>query len=92
MAYDALPDDLVTIARLLEPGEAFLLQSFLESEGIRAVPADLHMAQASPWLMHATGGVRLQVPASQVLRAKALLQARERGEFQLDEGAPDNDP
>jgi hypothetical protein len=92
MANDAPSDDLVTIARLLEPGEAFLLQSFLESEGIRAVPADLHMAQANPWLMHATGGVRLQVPASQVVRAKALLQARERGEFQLDEGALDNDP
>ena len=70
MAHNALPEDLITIVRLLEPSEAFLLQSFLESEGIRAVPADVHMTQANLWLMHATGGVRLQVPASQVERAK----------------------
>jgi hypothetical protein len=85
MARDALPEDLVTIARLLEPGEAYLLQSFLESEGIRAVPADVHMSQASPWLMHATGGVRLQVPSAQVEGAIELLRARERGDFALDE-------
>ena len=83
MAHDTLPEDLVTIARLLDPSEAFLLQSFLESEGVRAVPADVHMTQANLWLMHATGGVRLQVPSSQVERAKQLLQARERGEFAL---------
>jgi hypothetical protein len=83
-------EDMVPLARLLEPMEAGLMQSFLLAQGIDAVMADAHLVQANALIFYALGGVRMLVPASQLAQATELIAARDRGEFQLsdDEDAP----
>src|ERR1700704_4543896 len=66
-----MADELITIAKFHTMGEAKLAQGKLNSAGIAAQVRDenminLHMAIA-------LGGIRLQVPDSQVVRALEVL-------------------
>jgi hypothetical protein len=66
-----MPEDLVTIAKFLNIGEAKLAQGKLSSAGIAASVRDenamnLHIGMAM-W------GIQLQVPDSQVVRALEVL-------------------
>jgi len=76
--------DLVTIARPYQPVEANLLKSMLEAAGIPATVADANLVQANAWMANAVGGVRVQVPASLVGRAKAAIAEYEQGAFELE--------
>ena len=68
-----MPDDPVTIAKFLTLGEAKLAQGKLVSVGISAFVCDENM-HAMNWHMGmALGGIRLQVPDSQVVRALEVL-------------------
>ncbi len=62
---------LVTVATFSTPMEATLAKQFLESEGIEAFLADEAMALQ---LSLAIGGVKLQVPETDVDRARQLLE------------------
>src|ERR1700691_4117713 len=75
-----MADELITIAKFHTMGEAKLAQGKLTSAGISAHVRDenminLHMAIAM-------GGIRLQVPDSQVVRALEVL----------DDFEPEGDP
>src|ERR1700749_1594544 len=68
-----MPDEMVTIAKFLSLGEAKLAQGKLASAGISTFVCDENM-HAMNWHMGmALGGIRLQVPDSQVVRALEVL-------------------
>ena len=68
-----MPEDLITIAKFLSLGEAKLAQGKLVSAGISVFVCDENM-HAMNWHMGmALGGIRLQVPDSQVVRALEVL-------------------
>jgi hypothetical protein len=68
-----MPDEMITIAKFLNLGEAKLAQGKLTSAGISAFVCDENM-HAMNWHMGmALGGIRLQVPDSQVVRALEVL-------------------
>ena len=81
-----MSEDLVTIGRFFSLGEAKLAQGKLSSEGISAFLCDEH-THAINWHMGAAfGGIRLQVPDSQVVRALEVLEG-----FQPDESAEEEE-
>src|SRR5271157_6058762 len=75
-----MSDEPVTIAKFLTLGEAKLAQGKLVSAGISAFVCAENM-HAMNWHMGmALGGIRLQVPASQVVRALEVLDEDEDDE------------
>src|SRR5215469_12254241 len=66
-----MPDELITIAKFHSLGEAKLAQGKLNSAGIAARVRDENMINLH--LGIAVGGIRLQVPDSQVVRALEVL-------------------
>jgi len=85
---EAVPGrDLFAIATYLDPLEASMVQGCLAASGIPAVLADANLVQAYQLLAPALGGVRILVPASFLMQARAVLDAFERGEFALVENA-----
>lgn len=67
-------EELVTISKFVSLGEAKLAQGKLVSAGISAFVCDENM-HAMNWHMGmALGGIRLQVPDSQVVRALEVLE------------------
>jgi|SRR5579862_2863187 len=84
-------DELVTISKFLSLGEAKLAQGKLVSAGISAFVCDENM-HAMNWHMGmALGGIRLQVPDSQVVRALEVLDDFEPEQPQLVDLESDDD-
>jgi len=80
-----MSEELVTIAKFFSLGEAKLAQGKLSSEGISAFLCDEH-THAINWHMGAAfGGIRLQVPDSQVIRALEILDGFEPVEHEDEE-------
>jgi hypothetical protein len=81
-------EELVTIAKFLSLGEAKLAQGKLVSAGVSAFVCDENM-HAMNWHMGmALGGIRLQVPDSQVVRALEVLddfEPEETAAMELEE-------
>lgn len=77
--------DLVVIARHLTPTEAHLLCSRLQTAGVPAVTADVHLVQAHSLLSPALGGASVKVPQDFVARAQDVIESLHRGDFALDE-------
>jgi hypothetical protein len=85
---EAIPGrDLFAIAKYLVPLEASLVQGCMVASGIPAVLADEHLVQTDLLLAPALGGVRILVPGAYLEQARAVHDAFERGEFELDENA-----
>ncbi len=66
-----MPEELITIAKFHNMGEAKLAQGKLNSAGIAARVRDENMVNLH--LGPVVGGIRLQVPDSQVVRALEVL-------------------
>jgi rubredoxin len=66
-------EELVTISKFLNLGEAKLAQGKLVSAGISAFVCDENMHALNWHIGMALGGIRLQVPDSQVVRALEVL-------------------
>src|ERR1700679_2703877 len=75
-------EELVTISKFLSLGEAKLAQGKLVSAGISAFVCDENMHAMNWHIGMALGGIRLQVPDSQVVRALEVL----------DDFEPEGDP
>lgn len=75
--------DLVTVAEFQNPLRANLLRACLESHGIFAYVWGEHLGMANILLAVAGGGIRVQVRGDQVLQAKEVIVALERGELEL---------
>lgn len=76
---------LVEVASFETAFDAHLALGLLAAEGLKASIADEHMVSAYSPLTYAVGGVRLLVRAPHAERAKAILAARQRGEYQIDD-------
>jgi hypothetical protein len=68
-------DDLVTVASFPDVAEAELAKERLEIEGIRAFVVGAQTAGVMPYLVNASGGVRVQVGPKDVERAREILAA-----------------
>jgi Putative prokaryotic signal transducing protein len=80
-----MPEELVTIAKFFTLGEAKVAQGRLSSEGISVFVCDEH-THAINWHMGAAfGGIRLQVPERQVVRALEILDGFEPDASEEDE-------
>jgi hypothetical protein len=75
-------EELVTISKFYTLGEAKLAQGKLVSSGISAFVCDENMHALNWHIGMALGGIRLQVPDSQVVRALEVLD-------DFDSGQPD---
>jgi hypothetical protein len=86
---------LVTVATFTNPLEAHIVRGRLESEGVTAFVAHEHHIWANWFLSVALGGVKLQVAPDDVSRAREILRADRRGEFEdllVDEHPPPPQP
>jgi hypothetical protein len=83
--------DLFIVARYMVPLDANLAQGCLEAAGIPAMLADAHLMQTDLLLAPALGGVRVLVPFEHIQPAHAVLEALARGDYALDEDAPDGE-
>jgi len=86
---EQLPDgrDLVTVERFTEVWEAHILRARLEAEGLLASIADEHLVAMDWFYSNAIGGVRVQVPACELDRAREILTALQRGDYELHDDA-----
>lgn len=83
-AADSL-NDLITLQAHLEPLEAQILRARLQADGIPAYLLGDQHVQAN-WLHAiALGGVRLQVRARDEVQAVRILEALQRGDYELSE-------
>jgi len=82
-----MPDELITIAKFHSLGEAKLAQGKLNSAGIAARVRDENMINLH--LGIAVGGIRLQVPDSQVVRALEVLDDFTPEHVEADEDGED---
>lgn len=82
--HDETPP-LVEVASFETAFDAHLALGLLAAEGLKASIADEHMVSVYSPLTYAVGGVRLLVRAPHAERARAILAARQRGEYQIDE-------
>jgi len=69
-----MSDALVTIAASSNAVKIDLLKIRLESEGIECFVADDHIGVIQPFYGYLAGGIKLQVRASDLRRAAAVLQ------------------
>lgn len=83
--------DLVTVERFTEVWEAHILRARLEAEGLLASVADEHLVAMDWFYSNAIGGVRVQVPACELDRARDILAALRRGDYELSEDADVSD-
>jgi hypothetical protein len=83
-----IEDPFVTVASFTTLGEAGVARLALEAAGIPCELADAE-AIAMDWLMsNAFGGVKVQVPESEVAHAKSILARRHRDATTDDYGLP----
>lgn len=82
---------LVAVAAFETPFDAHLARGLLEAEGLRVVIADEHVVSVNAALTYAVGGVRVLVPERHAERARAILAARAKGDYQIDELPDDSD-
>ncbi len=80
---DAPANEWVTVRTCIWGHEADVVRSVLEGSGVEVFIPDEQMGTLRPHLLLGTGGVRVQVRASDVERATELL-----GEFEKDERQP----
>lgn len=71
-------DEWVTVRTCLWGHQADLVRSVLEGSGIEVFVPDEHVGSLRPHLLLGTGGVRVQVRASDVARATELLDSLEK--------------
>lgn len=87
-------EELVTISKFFTLGEAKLAQGKLVSAGISAFVCDENMHALNWHIGMALGGIRLQVPDSQVVRALEVLDdfdLEEPGASQIQADEDDDD-
>ena len=74
----------VTIERFLDPWEAHVVKARLVAEGIDATVCNDQLSMTDWPMAYALGGTALQVPDEDAARARAVLEAYHRGDFERD--------
>ena len=76
--------EFVTLEVHTNPWDAHITRGLLESEGIAVLLQNEHQVWANWPFSLALGGVLVQVPASSLTRAQAVLARRNSGEYQQE--------
>ncbi|MEZ5628402.1 MAG: DUF2007 domain-containing protein [Rhodocyclaceae bacterium] len=84
--------DWLMAARCLDPTEAHVLCACLRAAGLDAMVADANLVQTHSLIAVAVGGARVMVPEAQLERARAVLEAYDRGDFALDDDTDVGEP
>jgi len=84
-------EELITISKFFNLGEAKLAQGKLVSAGISAFVCDENMHALNWHIGMALGGIRLQVPDSQVVRALEVLDDFEPNSTDVLQDTDDDD-
>jgi len=88
-AWSGMPGDgdleLVTLRHLTNPLTANVLRTYLQSHGVYVHLWGEHLGTVNIVWSVAAGGMRIQVPRSQVAQAQELIAAWERGELISDD-------
>ena len=74
----------VTIERFLDPWEAHVVKARLVAEGIDASVSNDQLSMIEWPISYALGGTALAVPEEDVERARDVLAAYHRGDFERD--------
>lgn len=75
--------DLLIVARYYIPTDAYIVLGCLVAAGVPAVVADDNLVQTNSLLTAAVGGVSILVPESYLQQARDIIEAFNRGDFQL---------
>jgi hypothetical protein len=89
-----MPEELITISKFFTLGEAKLAQGKLVAAGVSAFVCDENMHALNWHIGMALGGIRLQVPDSQVVRALEVLddfELQEHGSATVEQSEDDDD-
>ena len=84
-----MEDKLVTVSTYDMPTEAHLAKGLLEANGLTAFLADELTVGVAWHLSNAIGGIKLQVPETDVERAASILAAREDPSIVAEDGLGD---
>lgn len=71
--------ELVTVFRSNIPVECHILKGRLESDGINCFLYDQHIVEVHPFYAVMVGGVKLKVPADQVILAQEIIDLSKQG-------------
>lgn len=80
---DTSARDLFIAARYYIPTDAHIVRGCLVAAGVPAVVADDNLVQTNSLLTAAVGGVSILVPESYLQQAHEIIEAFNRGDFQL---------
>lgn len=83
--------DFETVARFLNPTDAYIVCSCLVAAGIPALVADANLAQMNSLWTVAIGGTRVLVTAAHVAEARKVIEAFNRGDFALTDSGDSYD-
>lgn len=83
--------DFETVARFLNPTDAYIVCSCLMAAGIPALVADANLAQMNSLWTVAIGGTRVIVTAAHVAEARKVIEAFNRGDFALTDSGDSYD-
>ncbi|WP_245804267.1 putative signal transducing protein [Andreprevotia lacus] len=81
--HDMPGDDHVTLTSFDQIFPAEALRGLLEAEGIPASLKDMQTVQYNALWSNALGGIKVQVPAGELARAREIMAAFERGDYDL---------
>ncbi|WP_299824301.1 DUF2007 domain-containing protein [uncultured Pontibacter sp.] len=79
-----MAERLITIATFNDVTEAHILKGRLEAEGILCFLGDENIVGVQPFYATAVGGVKLKVPETEVMEAKAILARIQEGSTLFD--------
>jgi hypothetical protein len=80
---DTSARDLFIVAKYYIPTDAHIVRGCLVAAGIPAVVADDNLVQTNSLWTAAIGGVSILVPEEYLQQAKEIIDAFNRGDFQL---------
>jgi len=84
-AAPAPEGDFELLTSFSTPTEAFVLRGVLEAAGLSPVVRDANLVQTHQWLTNAVGGVRVLLPASQLVAGRNIVEEWRQGAFELVE-------
>ncbi|MGZ3241792.1 MAG: putative signal transducing protein, partial [Burkholderiaceae bacterium] len=80
---DTSARDLFVVAKYYIPTDAHIVRGCLVAAGVPAAIVDDNLVQTNSLLTAAVGGVRILVPESYLQQAREIIEAFNRGDFQL---------
>ena len=92
LSIGGMPENLVTVTRCMAPAEAYAIKVHLESAGIHVFLADEFTVTMDWLLSNAVGGIKVQVPETELAQASEILGIAAEEESDEDDLDEDSEP